>query len=350
MLKMDPVHQRRSRHDEPAAARRSFRDRRRRRDRSRSRPLRALRADPDEPAQQLHHRPDLRHRDPEGTPRRLPRRDRAGDSAHHRRDQTAHPRRGRRFRPRHRRDRRHGRRYREPAVPRSDARVPLGPRTRQRALRPSDAGAVHPGGRRTQDQADAAQRQGTDRPRHSAGHPALPHAIGRWTRRSRPRSRTSATSRRTASSRRATCESIYEVPLRFHDEGFDQRVVEKLNIWTGAAQPRQVAADRQDRAESQDHGQRRGGRQVRQPGRFVQEPARGDRARRDRQRGAGRYRLRRCRRAGKGQRRRAAGGRPHAIIIPGGFGERGIEGKIRAVRYARENRRADSRNLPTACR
>jgi CTP synthase len=27
----------------------------------------------------------------------------------------------------------------------------------------------------------------------------------------------------------------------------------------------------------------------------------------------------------------------HAIIIPGGFGERGIEGKVRAVRYAREN-------------
>ncbi|MGH7907104.1 MAG: CTP synthase, partial [Candidatus Binataceae bacterium] len=28
----------------------------------------------------------------------------------------------------------------------------------------------------------------------------------------------------------------------------------------------------------------------------------------------------------------------HAIIIPGGFGERGIEGKIRAVTYARENK------------
>ena len=53
------------------------------------------------------------------------------------------------------------------------------------------------------------------------------------------------------------------------------------------AEPRQVAANRQDRAESQGHGQRRGGRQVRQPGRFVQEPARSDRARRDRQRGAG---------------------------------------------------------------
>ena len=35
-------------------------------------------------AQQLHHRPDLRHRNSEGAARRLPRRDRAGDSAYHR--------------------------------------------------------------------------------------------------------------------------------------------------------------------------------------------------------------------------------------------------------------------------
>jgi CTP synthase len=27
-----------------------------------------------------------------------------------------------------------------------------------------------------------------------------------------------------------------------------------------------------------------------------------------------------------------------AILVPGGFGERGIEGKIQAARYARENR------------
>ena len=27
-----------------------------------------------------------------------------------------------------------------------------------------------------------------------------------------------------------------------------------------------------------------------------------------------------------------------AILVPGGFGERGIEGKIAAVRYARENK------------
>ena len=29
-------------------------------------------------------------------------------------------------------------------------------------------------------------------------------------------------------------EWIYEVPLVFHEEGLDERIVEKLNIWTGA--------------------------------------------------------------------------------------------------------------------
>ena len=27
----------------------------------------------------------------------------------------------------------------------------------------------------------------------------------------------------------------------------------------------------------------------------------------------------------------------HGVLIPGGFGERGVEGKIRAISYAREN-------------
>ena len=94
-------------------------------------------------------------------------------------------RRGRRLRHLHRRGRRHGRRYREPAVPRGDPPVPLGPRARERALRPSDAGAVHPGSRRAEDQADPAQRQGADRPRNPARHPALPHATGRWSKKIR---------------------------------------------------------------------------------------------------------------------------------------------------------------------
>ena len=35
-----------------------------------------------------------------------------------------------------------------------------------------------------------------------------------------------------------------------------------------------------------------------------------------------------------------------AILVPGGFGKRGIEGKIKAIRYARENERAVPRHLP----
>ena len=34
------------------------------------------------------------------------------------------------------------------------------------------------------------------------------------------------------------------------------------------------------------------------------------------------------------------------ILVPGGFGERGIEGKIEAIRYARENERPVLRHLP----
>ena len=35
-----------------------------------------------------------------------------------------------------------------------------------------------------------------------------------------------------------------------------------------------------------------------------------------------------------------------AILVPGGFGKRGVEGKIAAIRFARENRRALPRHLP----
>ena len=82
-----PVHQRRPWNDEPVPARRGIRHRGRRRDRPRPRPLRALRRRADGQAQQLHDGADLRERHPQGAPRRLPRRHRSGDPAHHRRDQ-----------------------------------------------------------------------------------------------------------------------------------------------------------------------------------------------------------------------------------------------------------------------
>ncbi len=74
--------------------------------------------------EQLHHRQDLRVGDREGAARRLPGQDRAGHSARHRRDQGRDlgAWRGRRLRDR--RDRRHGRRHREPAVPRGHPPVP----------------------------------------------------------------------------------------------------------------------------------------------------------------------------------------------------------------------------------
>ena len=131
--------------------------------------------------------------------------------------------------------------------------------------------------------------------------------------------------------------SIYEVLLKFHDEGFDQRVVEKLNIWTGQpnlAKWRRVVKTAQNPKttvniavvgkyvnlvdsykslhEAIAHGAIANEARVQ----FDYVPAE------DLEKGNPAERL--------------AGA--DGIIIPGGFGDRGIEGKIRAVRYARENR------------
>ena len=86
-----PLSQRRPGHDEPVPARRGLRHRRRRRDRPRHRPLRALPRHRPRPDRQRHDRPGLLERDRQGAPRRLPRRHRAGHPAHHQRDQGPHP-------------------------------------------------------------------------------------------------------------------------------------------------------------------------------------------------------------------------------------------------------------------
>ena len=93
----------------------------------------------------------------QGTPGRLPGRHRPGDPPHHRRDQgTDPPPRHRRRRRRHHRDRRHGRRHRDPPLPGGDPAVPQGRRPGERLLHPRDAGAVHRPVRRAEDQAHAA--------------------------------------------------------------------------------------------------------------------------------------------------------------------------------------------------
>ena len=132
-------------------------------------------------------------------------------------------------------------------------------------------------------------------------------------------------------------ESIYDVPVRFHAEGFDQRVVERLNIWTGApnlARWRRISKTAQNPKVTVN---------IAVVGKYVNlvdsykslheaiaHAAIVNEARvtidyvdaEELEKGNAASQL----------------GAAHAIIIPGGFGERGIEGKIRAVRFARENR------------
>ena len=171
-----PLHQRRPRDDEPVPARRGLRDRGRRRDRPRPRPLRALRRRVPVAELEPHDRLGLQRDHPPRAQGRVPRLDRAGDPARHRRDQA--PRHaGRRLvrrRRGHHRDRRHGGRHREPAVPRGAAPVPKPGRPRQRHVHPLHARAVHRRGGRAQDQADAALRPGAAPHRYLAGCRRLP--------------------------------------------------------------------------------------------------------------------------------------------------------------------------------
>ena len=121
------------------------------------------------------HRLDLPVGARQGAARRVPRPDRAGDPAHHRRDQGPHPRPRRRRRRRHRdhRDRWHRRRHRDPPVPRGHPAVPQGRRTRQRVLRARHAGAVHRPVGGAEDQAHAALGHRAAQP----GHPARRHRV-----------------------------------------------------------------------------------------------------------------------------------------------------------------------------
>ncbi len=131
-------------------------------------------------------------------------------------------------------------------------------------------------------------------------------------------------------------KTIYEVPIKFHEEGFDERVVQKLNIWTGApnltkwrrlvktAQNPKVTINiavvgkyvnlvdsYKSLHEAIAHGAIANEAKVEIDYVDAEELEKGDPAKRL--------------------------ANAHAIIIPGGFGERGIEGKINAVRHAREN-------------
>lgn len=132
-------------------------------------------------------------------------------------------------------------------------------------------------------------------------------------------------------------ESIYDVPLKFRDEGVDEKIVEKLNIWTrtpdlanwkGLKKLREETTnvtniavvgkyvDLVDSYKSLNEALKHGGfaNKTKVELKFVDSEM-------------------------------LEAGDPktfladvNGVLIPGGFGGRGVEGKIRAIKYARENK------------
>ncbi len=132
-------------------------------------------------------------------------------------------------------------------------------------------------------------------------------------------------------------ESIYELPLRLHSEGVDDRILEKLGIWTGAPNiepweqlvrtiknPKGVVTigvtgkyvDLTESYKSLHEALIHGGiaNETKVELLYISADGLED--------GTELERLTAC----------------DAILVPGGFGSRGMEGKIRAVTYARENK------------
>ena len=132
-------------------------------------------------------------------------------------------------------------------------------------------------------------------------------------------------------------EWIYEVPLVFHHEGLDDRIVERLQMWTGAPNLRkwqktvhilknagesvriavvgkymELKESYKSLLEALVHGGIANGVHVELDGIDAEKMEKQD--------------VQKLLEGVQG------------ILIPGGFGDRGTEGKIRAVRYARENK------------
>jgi CTP synthase len=132
-------------------------------------------------------------------------------------------------------------------------------------------------------------------------------------------------------------EWIYEVPLVFHEEGLDERVVEKLNIWTGAPHLENwqrvvhVLKEPKDAVRIAVVGKYMSLKESYKS--LLEALVHGGIANEVRVEID-------CIEAEKIEQEGAEPLLKQAdgILIPGGFGDRGSEGKIAAIRYARENR------------
>jgi len=131
-------------------------------------------------------------------------------------------------------------------------------------------------------------------------------------------------------------EWIYEVPLLFHQEGLDERIVEKLHIWTGSPDLRRwnrivhVLKNPKESVRIAVVGKYMGLKESYKS--LLESLVHGGIA------NDARVELD-CIEAEKIEQRGVKGilDQADGILVPGGFGDRGSEGKIKAVRYAREN-------------
>ena len=132
-------------------------------------------------------------------------------------------------------------------------------------------------------------------------------------------------------------DSIYEVPLRLHEEGCDDRILEKLGIWSGAPniKPWEELVEKiknphhtvtigitgkyvelKEAYKSLHESLIHGG--IANDARVELQYIAAD----DLESSGAREALQEC----------------DGILVPGGFGSRGMEGKIQAITYARENK------------
>jgi CTP synthase len=131
-------------------------------------------------------------------------------------------------------------------------------------------------------------------------------------------------------------EWIYEVPLIFHEEGLDERIVEKLNIWTGAPNLKKwqhVAQVLNSPKESVRIAVVGKYMSLKESYKSLLEALVHGGIANEVQVDLD------CIEAEKIEQEGVEAVLKHVdgVLIPGGFGDRGSEGKIAAIRYAREN-------------
>ena len=132
-------------------------------------------------------------------------------------------------------------------------------------------------------------------------------------------------------------KNIYQVPVEFHREGLDQRIVENLNMWTREPM-REAWEELIERAEA-----RTSEVNIAVVGKYVQLMD-SYKSLNEALEHAGLANNTRVNRVYvdaddliKDEDISGHFAGIHGVLIPGGFGERGVEGKIRAISYAREN-------------